>query len=196
MVLSYHAHHPETCQTTLNGGRLNSANQLFQRPFPNLNHSLITRPTQMQALDLELQSPWAQDGEHGGLQRDGRPKDRTSSEPRQLASNFLSSAYTQYLKKGSTSRFTETIRESLRDGGKDPVATSQPTRFSSVSSSYLKTAVGQFTQDMSQVNKTLQMPPRGATTLLQTFYSQPPNATGAQAFSHQHTPITTWQETQ
>ena len=87
--------------------------------------------------------------------------------------SFLSSAYAQYLKKGSTSKYTEIIGEPLRDGGKDPAATTQPTRSSDVSSSYQKTAVRQFTQDTFRVNETLQMPPRGAVTLQQIFYSRP-----------------------
>ena len=56
---------------------------------------------------------------------DGKPKDGTFSGPRQLASNFLSSAYAQYLKKGNTLRSTGTTGELSKDGGKDPAETYQ-----------------------------------------------------------------------
>ena len=74
----------------------------------------------------------AQDGKHGGLWQYGRPEDGTSSGLRQSALNFLSSVYVQYLREGSTSRFMGTIRDSSRGGEKDPVATSQPTRYFTV----------------------------------------------------------------
>ena len=172
-VLSFHAHRLETPQVTWNGGRQGSANQPFRRPSPSLNHSSITKLTQMRAPVLESQSQLVQDGEHGGSLTDGGPKDGTSSRPKPLASNFLSSAYAQYLKKGNTLRFSGTIRESSKDGGKDPAATCQLTRFSATSYSYLKNTIEPSTQDTSQLSRTPQTLLRGAATLPQISYSRP-----------------------
>ena len=141
------------------------------RPFPSLNCSSIMKHTQTQARASESQSQLAQDGERGGSLMDGKPKDGTFSGPRQLASNFLSSAFAQYLKKGSTLRSMGTTGELSKDGGKDPVETCQLTRSSAASYSSPKSTSRPSTQDISQVSRTPQMPLRGVTTLPQISYS-------------------------
>ena len=59
------------------------------------------------------------------------------------------------------SRFMGTTEESSKAGGTSPVPTNPPTRSSDASSSYWKAVIGQleYTQDISQVCRTLQTPP-------------------------------------
>jgi hypothetical protein len=153
------------------GGSASSATRTFPSLSLGPNPSLNTELIQTQALASVWRSRLAHDGECGDLLQAGSPKAGTSNGPKPSASSFLPSAYALFQARASTSLSTATTAELLKGGGRGAVPTGQPTMFSDASSSFQKIVIGQYTQDMSQVPRTLLMLPPVAPTPPAPFFS-------------------------
>ena len=165
IVCSFRAPHPETPQATWNGGNPSSGELPCPKLFSNLSDLLITRPTKTRAQALGWPSRSAQDGECGGWQPDGSPREGTSSGQRRSDSSCSQSIYAYYQKRANTLKSTGTITESLRDGGRGAAETYQPTASSGTSTSYREIATALYTRGTSRVDRTPPTCPHAANTL-------------------------------
>src|SRR6266702_1005844 len=166
ITFSYCTPLPVTLRVILGGESSSLADPNLRGPSQSPAPLSTMTPIPTQALASEWQSRSAQDGGHGDWLLVGSPKVKTSNGPKPSVSNFSSSVYAHCLARASTSKSMETTEGSLRGGGRSPVPTNPPTASSATSSSYLRAAIGQYTQNTSQVHKTPPMPPPGANTLL------------------------------
>lgn len=142
---------PGTPKMTWDGGNASSASPTFPDPFPLPIPLSTSKPSQMPALESASASPLAQGGVHGTWPPDGSLRAETSNGPRPSDLSYLSSTYSQFQARASTSRFMGTTRGSLRVGGSGPVEIYPPTVSSNVSSNYRKNTIRLYTQDMSRV---------------------------------------------
>jgi hypothetical protein len=91
------------------------------------SESLTPQLTQTLAQALALRFGSMADGEHGVSSQAGKPIIRTSAGQKQLGWNSLLSHSSVYAQKAAASKYSATIRELLKDGGKGKAITKLPT---------------------------------------------------------------------
>ena len=151
IVVSCHIPHPATCLMTLNGGPNAFSPPSSQETSPVQYPSRIVVPTPMRAQASALAS---QLETSGTCSLAGSQMAATLAGLKPLASSSSPSSSYHLAATALTSRFTETTKESLRDGGKGIAETSKPTWSSDASTTFLKPNTAPSTRDTSPASKT------------------------------------------
>jgi len=192
-VLSCHTPHPAAHLMTLNGGRSSFI------PCPSQGTSLdqfpsqISTPSQMPALVSVSASQLATTGMPGVCYQAGKPMGKISAGPR--LSDLSSSPSSSYhpAVAALTSRFTETTKEWLKDGGKAVAGTNKQISYSGASTPPLRLKDAPSTPDMSPARTTRPTShPEASIRIIHIFcpiYPSPQNYTTSSPTSTLNSPL-------
>ena len=183
VVLSCHTPHPAAHLRTLGGGQDASDQPPSQGVSPVQYPLWIVTPTPMQAQASASASRLETGGALGTCSQAGNPMGVTLDGPKPLASSSSPSSSYHPATTALTSRFTETTKGWLKDGGKGAVETSRQISSSGAFTMSLKLGNTPYTPDTSPVNKTQQTShPDAFTHLLHAscpVYPSPQNFTAS-----------------
>jgi hypothetical protein len=193
IVLSCHTPHPATRLTTLNGGRSSFI------PLPSQETSLgqfplqTSTPSQTPAPVSALASRLATNGAPGACYQAGKLMDEILAGPRPSVSSSSPSLSYHPAATALTSRFTETTKELLKDGGKAVVKTNRRTPSSSAFTPPSRLKDAPSTLDMSPAKTTQPMSrPEASIRVLHIFcpiYPSPQNYTASLPTSTLNSPL-------